>query len=597
MSSRVSKSRASDLESNESIDGDGPVDSGAASRASVLIVEDDPDMALILSALLDPDYQTVLANDGVEGLAALDRHHVDLIITDVMMPNMDGAAMVTRIRSQSQFDDVPIIILTAVADPEQRVRMLESGATDFLSKPFSPQELLARVRNVDDAAQLRRRLQANLDRRTAQLIGANQRLIELTEHDPLTGLANRTSLIDFLERLTDQAGQPETCGILLISIDDIGRINDALGFSAGDMCLIEVGRRLSAFCGPNDLLLRLDGSRFALAVCDQQASLTRIAEQILRTMASPITIGDHSVVSGASVGIAIGDAGDPDSLLRHADLAARRAKLEGTYHSAIFYESLHTEAANRLEMEQAVRIAVANRDFTLHYQPEFELATGKPRGFEALIRWSPEPGRNIPPGDFLPAAQAAGLMPEIDRWVLGTACRESLRWKDHLLATRSRVWVNISAHTLLSHDLTELVGEAIAAAGGSADLIGIEVVETIAMDVALPQRHFDGLVVLGIQLAIDDFGTGYSSLARLRELPISMLKVDMSLVRHLGQDPKAALVVRAAIEMGHAMGFTVLAEGIETPQQQRELLELGCDLGQGFLLGRPGPPDQINIEP
>lgn len=588
----------SQVPDTEPTDGDdGLVAHSETERTSVLIVEDDPDMSLILSALLAAEYQTVLANDGVEGLVALDHHHVDLIITDVMMPNMDGATMLTRIRSQSQFDDVPVIILTAVTDPEQRVRLLESGATDFLSKPFSPQELLARVRNVDDAAQLRRRLQANLDRRTAQLIGANQRLIELTEHDPLTGLANRTSLIDFLERHADQAGQPETCGILLISIDDIGRINDALGFSAGDTCLIEVSRRLSAYCGPSDLLVRLDGSRFALAVCDQQASLTRIAEQVLRAMAIPITVGDNSVVSGASAGIALGDASEPDSLLRHADLAARRAKLEGTYHSAIFYESLHTEAASRLEMEQSLRIAVDNGDFRLHYQPEFELATGKPRGFEALIRWSPEPGRNVPPGNFLPAAQSAGLMPKIDRWVLGEACRESIRWKDHLQATGSRVWVNMSAHTLLSHDLTELVAEAIAAAGGSADLIGIEVVETIAMDIALPKHHFDGLVVLGIQLAIDDFGTGYSSLARLRELPVSMLKVDMSLVRDLGQDPKAALVVRAAIEMGHAMGFTVLAEGIETPAQQRELSELGCDLGQGFLLARPGPPDQINIEP
>lgn len=581
---------------DELMSGGSDVDESGEGRPILLIVEDDPDLAAVLEAILDPEFDVVVARDGVEGLAALERTDVDLVVSDVMMPNMDGADMLSHIRSNPDLDGMPVIILTAVLDSKLRVKLLEAGATDFMSKPFSVPELLARVRNVRDAALLRRRLQANLVRRTAELNQLNRELVELTEHDPLTGLPNRTRLLEFLDA---PSAHPENrqAGLILIKVDDLERVNAAMGFAAVDAGLIEIANRWSGVTGRDELLVRLDGSKFALAIRGRRAGpeLTAIAQRMLLALSSQIVIGADTLIITGSAGVASGIDATAEALLRNADLAMRRASAEGRGRVAVFEEELHRAAAGRLGMEQALRGALAKSQFQLHYQPEFLLDGGATRGLEALIRWSPEPGRMVSPGEFLPVAKAAGLMEELDVWVLRTACRESRRWSESLSRAGGRVWVNMSAQTLLRPDLAELVIGAIEAESAKPSLIGIEIIETVAMDVALPGRHFDELVDLGVQLAIDDFGTGYSSLARLRELPISVLKLDISLIREVATDASAALVVRAAIEMGHAMGLRVLAEGIETEEQRQRLIDLECDLGQGYLLARPSPPDAITL--
>lgn len=569
-------------------------DTDGEDRPVLLIVEDDPDLAAVLEAILDPEFDVKVAREGVEGLAALEGSDVDLVVSDVMMPNMDGADMLSHIRSNPDLDDMPVIILTAVLDSKLRVKLLEAGATDFMSKPFSVPELLARVRNVRDAALLRRRLQAKLRRRTAELNDLNRELVELTEHDPLTGLPNRTRLLEFLDAPTTDPENRQS-GLITIKIDDLERVNAAMGFAAVDAGLIEIANRWSGVIGRDELLVRLDGSKFALAIRGRRAGpdLTAIAQRMLAALSSPIVIGAETLIITGSAGVASGVDESADALLRNSDLAMRRAIAEGRGRVAVFEEELHRAAAGRLGMEQALRGALSKSQFRLHYQPEFALKSGATRGLEALIRWSPEPGRMVSPGEFLPVAKAAGLMEELDVWVLRTACRESRRWREQLARSGGRIWVNMSAQTLLRPDLAEIVIGAIEAESTRPDLIGIEIIETVAMDVALPDRHFDQLVDFGVQLAIDDFGTGYSSLARLRELPISMLKLDISLIREVAAEPSAALVVRAAIEMGHAMGLRVLAEGIETEEQRQQLVDLECDLGQGYLFARPSPPDDV----
>ena len=388
-------------------------------RPVVMVVEDNLDLADYIGQELGGEYQIVFAADGAEAWDTLQGRNVDLILTDLMMPRMDGESLLTRVRGDAAYDRVPVVVLTARADPDLRVRLLRLGASDFLPKPFSAAELLVRVGNVMAAAMNRQRLEGQVTQRTADLEEVNRLLAHQATHDQLTGLSNRAVLLSHLARWAGGGA-----GAVLVGVDDLNRVDDVLGHRAADRVLAEVADRLRDLADADHVLARVGGAEFALVCKDAGTgrSLAALAEHILRVLRAPVTIDGHTVVVTASVGTARPYAGSDsaDVLLRDAGLAMHLAKSHGGDRYQVFDEQLRVSALARLTTEQGLRTALAGNQFRLHYQPEVRLTDGGVSGFEALIRWHHPDRGLLTPGTFLPVARSAGLIEDIDTWVLET---------------------------------------------------------------------------------------------------------------------------------------------------------------------------------
>jgi predicted signal transduction protein with EAL and GGDEF domain len=311
-------------------------------------------------------------------------------------------------------------------------------------------------------------------------------------------------------------------------------------------------------------------------------------------MAEPFEIEGHSVVIGTSAGIALApnDGTDPDELLKNADMALYRAKAEGRGTYRFFEARMDADMQARRLLEMDLRGALARNEFEVHYQPLVDLASAKLNGFEALLRWHhPERGL-VSPGEFIPLAEEMGLIGAIGDWVLSEICRQSRAWTDANIPLR--IGFNMSPRQLWQPDLAQRVLLRLQSAGVEPSRVTIEITESAAMsDPDRTQRVLQDLYDSGLHLAIDDFGTGYSSLSRLKYMPVNLLKIDRSFVKDIPGDSDAASIVRAIIQMGRSLGMTPLAEGIETEDQWRFLVDNGCVLGQGYLFSKPVPADEI----
>ena len=407
----------------------------------------------------------------------------------------------------------------------------------------------------------------------------------LAQHDPLTDLANRATLHQALsETLASEAW--ESCALLYIDLDRFKPINDTFGHAVGDQLLQEVARRLRRTVRAQDVIARLGGDEFALILRPADPrQLAGTAQQILEALNQPYAVRRLPIRIGASIGIAAAPlAGrDPDLLLRNADLALYEAKREGRNRYSFYNPSMGDSAAARASLEADLNRAVERREFVLHYQPIVRARTGATIGFEALLRWRRPDGVAISPADFVPAAEEAGLMPEIGAWILAEACREAAAWPAHLTVS-----VNVSATQLRSALFIDAVERALAASGLPPHRLEIEITETAVLQnrelaLSLLQR----LRAMGVMIALDDFGTGYSSLSFVHTFPLTRLKIDRSFVQGLGRDPQSTAIVRAIIGLSRSLRLAVTAEGVETDERHRLLArERGLDL-QGYLLGRP----------
>jgi EAL domain-containing protein (putative c-di-GMP-specific phosphodiesterase class I) len=305
---------------------------------------------------------------------------------------------------------------------------------------------------------------------------------------------------------------------------------------------------------------------------------------------SPIDVKGRSIVVEASIGVALSGSGRdrPADLLRDADLALFRAKTGGKARSALFEPGLATAAVERMDLENDLRGALERLEFCLHYQPIIDLPTDELVGWEALVRWQhPERGL-IPPIDFIPIAEETGLIVPLGQWVLEEACRQARLWQEQQDAHGLTMSVNLSGRQFEQPSLVNDVQSALAMAGLDPNALKLEITESVVMqDVEVATATLDALAGLGVRVAIDDFGTGYSSLAYLKRFPIETLKIDRSFVNGIVDDPQDAAIVCSVIALADALNLTVTAEGIETPAQRTRLTELGCELGQGYLFGRP----------
>ena len=424
-------------------------------------------------------------------------------------------------------------------------------------------------------------------------------LARLVHHDPLTDLPNRLLFTDRTEQALASAQRHQTgCALLMIDLDHFKIINDSLGHNVGDLLLKAVAERLLRVFGKGFTVARLGGDEFAVLIdsCAQASQAAGLAQQVLEIMKGPFDVDKHQLFISASVGISVfpGDALNAEQLLRNADSALFKAKSSGREGYALYTEELTAHAQYRVEVASDLRRALEQQELRVYYQPVHELKTSRLIGVEALVRWEHPLRGLLAPGEFIPIAERTGLIAEIDAWVLEQACWQMVQWQGAGVEL-AFVAVNISSRLFARPELFALVSTVLADTGLDPALLELEVTESAVMDnsqVALEQMH--RLRALGLRLAIDDFGTGFSSLLRLKRLPVQKLKIDQGFVAGLPGDNDDVAIVRAVIALGQSMGLQVHAEGIEQVGQAQFLLDLNCNLGQGYWFGRPMPAKDLD---
>ena len=425
-----------------------------------------------------------------------------------------------------------------------------------------------------------------------QRIESEARLAYLAQFDPLTGLPNRALLADrFSQMIVQAARRGSKLAVLFIDLDEFKAVNDTLGHAGGDGLLREVAVRLQCAVRTGDTVARISGDEFAIVLADlerpEDAAL--IAQKIIDSFGTAVEVEGKEVFVTASVGIAAfpADGADAEALIGAADAAMYRAKQSGRNAYQFFTAEINQRSRARVQLGADLRRALEREEFTLFYQPKYLLASREPCGAEALLRWKhPERGM-VPPSEFIPVLEETGLIVPVGEWAMRRACEDLKSWHSAACGIGG-VSVNLSARQFRQPDLHERIKLLVSSSGVDPRLVELEITESQLMQDPHHAIHvMRSLCDAGMSIAIDDFGTGYSSLAYLTRFPVSALKVDRSFVRDMPHDKNDATIVRTIIEMAHSLGFTVIAEGVETEEQARLLHLLRCEQGQGHLFGRP----------
>jgi diguanylate cyclase (GGDEF)-like protein/PAS domain S-box-containing protein len=427
---------------------------------------------------------------------------------------------------------------------------------------------------------------------------AEERIRFLATHDEMTQLPNRSMFGQLLGHAIETAVRHDTqLAVLFIDLDRFKIVNDSLGHEAGDSLLKEMATRFRSCLRGSDVVARLGGDEFVVLVEQTHGheDAAGVARKLLSAAIQPVEILGQECRVTASVGIAMypSDARDAQSLMKNADIAMYVAKEEGKNNFQFYSQTVSALHVGRLQLETNLRSALERNEFTLHYQPKLALRTGEVSGVEALIRWwNPDLGA-VPPAQFIPLAEDSGLIAAIGKWVLRTACRQNVAWQKQGLPAIC-MGVNISPRQFRDVRLLSDIAEVLSETGMAPELLELEITEGVTLqDVDQVVEKLRAIKAMGVRLAIDDFGTGYSSLAQLKRFPIDTLKVDRSFIRDIPRDHEDEAITRAIIAMGRTLGVTVVAEGVETAEQEDLLRGLGCDEMQGFRVSKPAPPAQF----
>ncbi|HNY49919.1 MAG TPA: EAL domain-containing protein [Smithella sp.] len=427
-----------------------------------------------------------------------------------------------------------------------------------------------------------------------------QELNHLATHDALTGLPNRLMFSQLLDHAIHSAQRyKKQLAVLFIDLDRFKTINDSLGHDAGDQLLKEIALRLRKSLRTVDVVGRLGGDEFIVLIEDLQEikQLEIIAHKILATVIKPMVLLGEECRVTASIGISVfpKDGQDEQSLMKNADIAMYFAKEEGKNNFQFYSENIHAMSSARLAIETNLRYAIERNELYLNYQAQLDFKTDEITGVEALLRWNSKYLGVVTPAQFIPIAEETGLIVPIGRWVLKTACAQNVAWQKQGLPPVSMA-VNLSLRQLTDESFLQDIREVLQETGMAPNYLELEITESMVMH--NPERLIPILTkikAMGIRLAIDDFGTGYSSLAQLRNFPIDSIKVDRSFIRNLPQDMDNKAITEAIITMGRSLNLTVVAEGVETKEQESFLRQKVCDEMQGFYFSKPIEPDQFAV--
>ena len=427
---------------------------------------------------------------------------------------------------------------------------------------------------------------------------AQSRVQYLATHDEMTGLANRTL---FQELLSNAIATGNRYGrrfaVLFIDLDRFKIINDSLGHEGGDQLLKEMAARLKANVRESDVLARFGGDEFVLLANEvpDRATASLIARNLLLLTMKPVRIVGQQCRVTASIGVAMypEDAADVNALMKHADMAMYRAKEEGKNGFQFYSPSIGAVSEKRLQFEAGLRDAIGHDELSLHYQAKVDIGSGQIRGVEALLRWTNAEFGEVAPAQFIPIAEESGLIVPLGLWALRTACAQAVAWLEQGLPPLSMA-VNLSPRQFLDPGLVESIRRALVDTGMPPNMLELEITESVMLhDIETAVKKLMAIRALGVKLAVDDFGTGYSSLSQLKRFPIDSLKIDRSFIKGIPTDKDDMAITEAILALGKTLGVTIVAEGVETLEQQNFLRRHACHEMQGFYFSRPIPPEQF----
>jgi diguanylate cyclase len=531
----------------------------------------------------------------VRNALAADQPFAVVFLDMRMPPGPDGAWAAARIRELDPAIEIVVCTAYSDVDPSNMGAMVPpEEKLSYLQKPFHPHEI--RQMTISLASKWR----------------SEHRIVKLAYFDALTGLPNREQSRSRLNSaLTSARSQQRMLAVLYLDLDNFKRVNDTLGHAVGDELLCLVGARLRHSLRVEELSLsdveipprsnhigRLGGDEFIVILPNIRSAdeASAVASRVISELQQPMGLDLHTLVVTPSIGISLypSNGADVDTLLRNADLAMYFAKRKGPGMFAFFDAAMNDAALHRFTLEAKMRGALERGEFALHYQPQFDVATGAVSGLEALLRWThPELGV-VTPGEFIPVAEETGLILSIGEWVLRTACRQAKVWLDEGLPV-ARMAVNVSGQQFALKDFPATVASIIQETGITASMLELEITESVVMkDEAWAELALRQLKVLGVQLAIDDFGTGYSSFGRLRHFAVDRLKIDQSFVTSLNECGDDRAIAAAIIAMSRSLRISVTAEGVESFPQLLFLQEHDCHEAQGFLFSRALPADEAH---
>ncbi len=693
------------------------MNSTVSGRAAPLALVVDDDLSLRLSmcaALTKAGFKTIEAENGHQAVDLFQSNRPDLILLDVIMPDMDGFETCKAIREMRGGEYSQILMVTGLDDTESIERAFEAGANDFVSKPINwtmlghrGKYMLRAGRAFQDLNRNKHRLsrtqelaklgnwEFDLDNKTflcspealrllglkwndsevtyndffkpvvaqerdkiteyiesavksnrpfttnyriilpdgtqrhilnigeiffneegaveevsgavqdvTQLKNAEEEIRLLAFYDGLTGLANRILFMDRLDReIAISKRHGRAFALLFLDLDQFKRINDTFGHHVGDLLLKSVSETLKKCIRSTDtatrainidsgsLVARLGGDEFILLLSDisEPGNAAVVARRILLEMPKTHDLEGHSISVTTSIGISTfpADGEDAEILMKHADSAMYHAKDTGRNNYQFYKESLNAAVLERFSIEQDLKHAIERDEFVLHYQPQIELSTRKIIGAEALIRWMHPQKGMVPPDEFIPLAEESGLIVEINKWVIQTACKQNKQWRENGF-TPIRIAVNLSGYQFSSQDIVRIIRDALDEANLDAANLEVEITEnTLMQNTEDTVSVLEQMKDLKLRIALDDFGTGYSSLSYLTTFPVDTIKIDRSFVMGCGTDNNTRVIIKAIVAIGHSLGMNIVAEGIESEDQLELLKEYGVDEGQGFYFS-PG---------
>jgi diguanylate cyclase (GGDEF)-like protein len=560
------------------------VPEGGSGPIRVLLVQEDASAAMVIGEMLRAAWTQGLVVAHAQRLSDAARELLDHGATCVLLAAgvTDDEPLDRLHQLRTAAPDVPIIVLSDRPDEELGLAAVKAGAQDFL--------LTSELR----PAPLARSIGYAIERKRSEVELAHQAL-----HDPLTGLPNRALFGDRLTVALDRSrrtGAP--VAVLFLDVDSFKRINDSMGHASGDVLLTTLADRFREMLRPMDTVARFGGDEFTFLFeeIESEHEAVLIAERITRSANQPLMVGDGEISVPVSIGIAMvtDPSVAPEHVIRDADAAMYRAKELGGARFELFDETSRRRATQRLELEHELRRAIERSELRVHYQPRVSL-NGEVVlvGFEALVRWEHPQRGLIEPREFIPMAEDTGLIVPIGDWVIGQALRHIGRWRQSRPGVT--ISVNLSARQLEDPGLVGRLTAAVNASGADASVLCLEITENTVENNPEPMaRMLSSLRQIGVGLAIDDFGLGHSSLTRLRDLPVTMLKLHESFVSTLGSASDEGALVAAVVELGHALGWSVVAEGVETDVQLACLRHVGCDGAQGYLFSQPVPEDGVH---
>jgi len=557
--------------------------------ATIMMIDDEPiTMEVVRTFLEDAGYRNfLLVDDSTQGLEQLRRHRPDVLLLDVVMPEVSGFDILSMLRDDPEFAHMPVIILTSSSDAETKLQALDKGATDFLSKPVDPSELALRVRNT---------------------LGAKAYQDQLAYYDVLTNLPNRRLFLDRADWAIEGAQREDgKVAMLHIAFDDFKRVTDTLGPRVGDEVLKQLAQRLVENVRGSDTVshdspesetwfdvFTLGGADYSV-LAPSVRSITDaaiIGRRIIEAMKAPLNADGTDVYLVPSIGIA----GYPEDGSNTASLLKMAMGASSQAHDAdrlqFFSSAMNRDSLSRLRMEADLRGAVDNAEFRLLYQPKVNVVSGRIIGAEALLRWQRDNGEVVSPMNFIPVAEETGLILPIGERVIAEACKQLAQWRDEGLDIG--VSVNISARQFFKGELLELVHAAVTDAGIEPSMLTLEVTESVLIDrVQQATDTLQQLRDLGFRISIDDFGTGYSSLSYLKCFQVDEVKIDRSFLVDVARSREDRALITAVTYLSHKLGARVCAEGIEDKAQLGFLKKVKCDEYQGYLCSRPISPGAL----